>query len=380
DATQVEDERALRESLHRLGVALDRDSLAQSVADAFRDGDTGKARAALEQLAAKLDAEATRPAARRSLGRALERAARESGRDDEQRVARAKNELERLLRKRAENGADGEREQHLLRQKQRELDRLSREQERTQNAERKLDGLRRELGAAGHALGQDRGEEAKEHTERAAEQLAQAQREQTSADQRRRLAQRVQELRELVSKQRAEQAAGAPSESPGAQRLSVDAFARAARGQGEPNDASKTPGETQHGATLLSPSDEREPNGSLLLQSERAAQVSATERDPKHAESAPGSGGHPELSEHATLAQNHGVDTRVRGAEGEGPTRSQVIREAGQHGFVSREYQQVHADYDRHAEAVLDHDKVPGGYRFYVRRYFQLIRPREGTP
>jgi hypothetical protein len=109
-------------------------------------------------------------------------------------------------------------------------------------------------------------------------------------------------------------------------------------------------------------------------------QGGAADRDPTQAVSVPGSGGHPELSERATSTQNRGVDTRVRGAEGEGPTRSQVIREAGQHGFVSREYQEVHADYERHAEAVLDHDKVPGGYRFYVRRYFQLIRPREGTP
>jgi hypothetical protein len=26
---------------------------------------------------------------------------------------------------------------------------------------------------------------------------------------------------------------------------------------------------------------------------------------------------------------------------------------------------------------VLERDRVPPGYRFYVRRYFQLIRPRD---
>jgi hypothetical protein len=57
-----------------------------------------------------------------------------------------------------------------------------------------------------------------------------------------------------------------------------------------------------------------------------------------------------------------------------------VIREAGQHGFASRDYEKVHADYSRHAEAVLERDQVPGGYRFYVRRYFQLIRPRDEAP
>jgi len=34
-------------------------------------------------------------------------------------------------------------------------------------------------------------------------------------------------------------------------------------------------------------------------------------------------------------------------------------------------------DYVRHAESVLERERIPGGYRYYVRRYFQLIRPRE---
>jgi len=28
------------------------------------------------------------------------------------------------------------------------------------------------------------------------------------------------------------------------------------------------------------------------------------------------------------------------------------------------------------AEDVLQQEHIPGGYEFYVRRYFQLIRPR----
>jgi hypothetical protein len=26
---------------------------------------------------------------------------------------------------------------------------------------------------------------------------------------------------------------------------------------------------------------------------------------------------------------------------------------------------------------VMDHDEIPPGYKFFVRRYFQLIRPRD---
>ena len=64
-----------------------------------------------------------------------------------------------------------------------------------------------------------------------------------------------------------------------------------------------------------------------------------------------------------TALDSKRVDTRVQGELGAGPSRSQVIREAGQHGFASRGYEQVHADYSLHAEAVLERDLVPGGYR-----------------
>jgi len=35
------------------------------------------------------------------------------------------------------------------------------------------------------------------------------------------------------------------------------------------------------------------------------------------------------------------------------------------------------AEYHTVAEEALNKDEIPGGYRFYVRRYFQLIRPRD---
>jgi hypothetical protein len=66
-----------------------------------------------------------------------------------------------------------------------------------------------------------------------------------------------------------------------------------------------------------------------------------------------------------------GVDT------GEGNASSEVIYGAAQRGFVGRGYQKVYTDYQTVAERVMNQDEIPPGYRFYVRRYFQLIRPRE---
>src|SRR5690606_4944453 len=68
---------------------------------------------------------------------------------------------------------------------------------------------------------------------------------------------------------------------------------------------------------------------------------------------------------------------RVEGQQGEGPTRSEVIRSSAQRGFASRDYRDVYTDYSGHAEEVLEQDEVPPGYRSHVRRDFHLIRPRD---
>lgn len=71
-------------------------------------------------------------------------------------------------------------------------------------------------------------------------------------------------------------------------------------------------------------------------------------------------------------------DTQVQGNDtGQGGSRSEVILGAAERGFASRGYTKVYREYHTVAEEALDKDEIPGGYRFYVRRYFQLIRPRD---
>jgi hypothetical protein len=71
-------------------------------------------------------------------------------------------------------------------------------------------------------------------------------------------------------------------------------------------------------------------------------------------------------------------DTQIAGQDtGQGKTRSEVIQGAAQRGFASHGYTKVYREYHAVAEEALGKDEIPGGYRFYVRRYFQLIRPRD---
>ena len=69
--------------------------------------------------------------------------------------------------------------------------------------------------------------------------------------------------------------------------------------------------------------------------------------------------------------QAQGLDT------GEGPSNSEVILAAAEKGFRGGGYKKVFTQYKTVAEEQINKEKVPDGYRFYVHRYFQLIRPRE---
>jgi hypothetical protein len=87
----------------------------------------------------------------------------------------------------------------------------------------------------------------------------------------------------------------------------------------------------------------------------------------------------PTMLEDPTRLNSRAQNTRVEGQQSDGPSRSEVILGAADRGFANAPYRRVFTDYSEHAEEILERDQVPPGYRFYVRRYFQLIRPREGA-
>jgi len=58
-----------------------------------------------------------------------------------------------------------------------------------------------------------------------------------------------------------------------------------------------------------------------------------------------------------------------------GAASSQVIYGAAERGFVGKGYKKVFTDYQTVAERRCE-GRDPAGYRFYVRRYSRLIRPR----
>jgi len=71
-------------------------------------------------------------------------------------------------------------------------------------------------------------------------------------------------------------------------------------------------------------------------------------------------------------------DEKVDGKDsGEGKTRAEIIKTASEEGFATTEYKDVYVDYESVVEEVMEKEKIPAGYRYYIKRYFQLIKPQE---
>ncbi len=88
-----------------------------------------------------------------------------------------------------------------------------------------------------------------------------------------------------------------------------------------------------------------------------------------------GPGGDPK-GKHTDI-KGQSVDVRAEAVDTEqGHSNAEVIHSAGQRGFSSQPYRKVYTKYRTVAEGQIEKEKIPDGMRFYVRRYFQLIRPR----
>jgi hypothetical protein len=68
-------------------------------------------------------------------------------------------------------------------------------------------------------------------------------------------------------------------------------------------------------------------------------------------------------------------DERLTGVHGQGPSRRETILTSAKKGFAQASYRQVYTDYTKAAEEVMTQEKVPQGYKYYVKRYFQRIKP-----
>ena len=67
----------------------------------------------------------------------------------------------------------------------------------------------------------------------------------------------------------------------------------------------------------------------------------------------------------------------VKGKHGKGPSADQVVSGSAEKGFKSSGYRKLYVRYRKLQKEVLQEEDIPAGYRYYIKRYFRLIRSRK---
>jgi hypothetical protein len=400
------DKKALEEQLVRIGDEMKKAELTKPAGEALADHKLEQARSALHELAKKMRANQDKPIDKAKLDQ-VRAALKKAAADAEERrgeLEKRRQELADDILKMKQNAADGGQgeEQSLLEKKQRELERLDRELDARTDASRQLDRLDRELEQAAEDVMKDLGLSAKD-LDQGAEDINRMEQQEMTQQQKEELRQKLQELRELMRQE---------GQGGKGQIARLKRFSRMARGQGgsqgqggtqqgegqgEEQGGSQGEGEPGQGGQQ-GQDGQGGPGGSgqggetwvLGPNGEKMLMLSKGQGSNGQGEQAGGGGpgqtgrgwgeGHdPKLQGNPTNPKMGTEDTQVQGADtGQGGSRSQVILGAAERGFASRGYKRVYTEYHQVAEESLAKDEIPGGYRFYVKRYFQLIRPREG--
>ena len=421
------DQKALEEALKHAALRLKDSPLSKPAGEALEKRDLQKAEAELKELAKKLRDKQSKisEAEKKRLKEAIAAAAR-SQKETLKKLMDQREQLRASLLAREQKAGQSDEEKRLLQRDKRELDRLDREIAQKEKAGRELDRLDRELSKAAEDLLRDLGLSA-DDLDRAAEDINRMAREELSEKEKEELRQRLQELRELLRQ-----------EGKGGEEMKkrLRKFAKKAKGKGgnegeqgdgkkgqkkdtgdgegeegedddgedgEDGEDGKKPGQKKgqgqegegegegegkgkgkgkkafvlkrgsgsgSGQPGTSPGDgpgQGQPGGS-----QPGGQ--GTEPGGKQA----GTGHDANLTGKATHGKfgTHDVEAAATDT-GQGPSVSETILSSSEKGFVGKKYKRVYADYKTKAEEAMKAEDIPPGYKFYVQRYFQLIRPRE---
>lgn len=391
------DREALDEGLKHLAKELEKSDLSKPVASAMEQKNLEDAEKAMRELADKLKNKRDPPSKqqldklRDALKQASKSNAERAKRLDEQRK-KLEQERKRLLKKQQDKQLS-QNDKRLLQKKDRQLERLNREKDRNDRARRQLSRLDRELAKAAEDLLREMGMSA-EDLENAAEDLNRMAKEEMTEQEKEELRRRLQELRELMrqqgkgGKERMQRLlkfgqrarGGKPGKSGQGGQDGQDGKGQGMKPGGKGGDMLVMGPSGAGGKSIPIPgsgSGQGEGQGQGQGQGQGSGDQPGGQGAGQGGESY-GSGHDENLKGDKSDLKGQTKDVTAAGVDtGEGTASSEVIYGAAQRGFVGRGYKQVYTDYKTVAERVMNEDEIPPGYRFYVQRYFQLIRPRE---
>jgi hypothetical protein len=388
DSTSI-DAAALDEALDGIAKELDRSALAKPVAQALAEKRLADAEQAMRDLAKKI--ETAKKDVDKSKLEALRQALQKSSETVHSKTAAqqgARKEMEerrrRLLEKKQKEGLSKAEQQELDRT-ERQLQRLDREKAQTEAQQKALSDLDRDLAKAAQDLMKDLGMGSQD-LQKGAEDINRAAGQRMSEQQIEELKRRIEELRQLLRQEG----------QAGRERMKrMMAFGQRAHGgqgqQGQGQGKGQGQGQGQEGEgkgkgkgrpELTMGQGQGPGSGVALSPAGMAPGAGEPGQSPGSGEGGDkdswGTGHDPNVRGDVSGLKGQTEDVTAAGADtGQGAASSQVIYGAAERGFVGKGYKKVFTDYQTVAEESLAKDDIPPGYRFYVRRYFQLIRPRD---
>jgi hypothetical protein len=365
--TQGDGEKMTQEALSDLkktGEELARSQMTKDLGKALAEGELEKAKLEMEKLAQKLEKGEISDKQVQEAAEAMEKAAkafekRQADRESqaEQKSAKAEKDVRDLERKLADAKSQQEKEQigRQLEEKKRDLKRLQREREEQQasNQKRSLKRLHRNMQQASEQMRQQN-QQSRRQASRTMEDMARetgkVDSDRRKVTNQKRVASQLEDLKEAMRRAKRGGTRG-PQDRFGRNRRNAD-FQRRARG-GKGSRTAWRPGQGQPGGQGNQPGGQgKQPGGSSW-----------------------GDSHDPDLLGDPTGKSGKTVDEAVSGVHGKGPSNKETILSAAQKGFASRKYSEVYARYKTVLEEVINSEKVPSGYKYYVKKYFQKIKP-----
>jgi len=383
-----EDPGMLADTVRELADALQEHEITEKAGDAFEQKTPQEAEDAMAEAAEAAEAggKETDEALRKAMEEVQRRLDKAAKKQSEQRKETddALDEAERRLRKeKKRKPKDAQDEERRLKKKkdlEKRVEQLRRQQKREQEAQRRLDQLRRQAKDAARK-GQSPGQR-KRSTQKLSRQASEAARKARGARRSQQARDGIQEAKSFIRR------AGKQGEGQNRRRKQFKRFSKAAKGkQGKQGKDGK--GGKQGKSSLLVEGQVGDGPPNMMMEGEGQGQGQGEGQGQGQGEGqgqgqgegqgqgdGMGQGSQDPFGEDRALATNK-TTVRVKVKEGKGVSRAEVIRDSSQKGFATEAYRDIYTDYRGFAQSAIDNETLPAARRRAVRRYYQLIQPRE---
>lgn len=389
EPTPNEIDQALTES----GQELAKNPLTKDLGQALQQQDLAKAKAELEKLADKLASDELTPEQQQELAKTLEKTAEQfeqkqaaEKKQDQDQQQKAEDEVKRLEKDKDQARTDEERQtaERRLEKKKQELEQLKKDQDqKDQSAERRsLERLHKDMDKAAKALQEKKQPDpsqdpSQDGHQKASRSLKDAADETGKVDGDK----RKQTAEKKVASQMDDLREAMRRAKQRGQRGPKNPFGSQGE-QTKQQDFEKRAqgGQGQKGAWKPGQGQgqrgQKSQGAAPGQQGQQGQDNGGQGTDPDHPSENYGDGHDPNLVGDPTGKSGNTKDEAVSGAHGaKGPSRRETILAAAQKGFASTAYKQVFTDYKDIVEAVMKSEKVPPSYKYYVKKYFTKIKP-----